>query len=818
LEELNQLLEEFKSNLNVLKERFNLITVKKTKFKDSYRIDNQDIERLEKTYNRICSLSKITEKINIEKKVRESEEKYRTLFEGANDAIFLMDKVTFIECNKKTLEIFGCERKNDIIGVSPWIFSPLKQPDGRDSKDKALEMINNALNGKPQMFYWKHIRKDGTPFDAEVSLNRLDLENRTCLQAIVRDITEKVNAEKKIRESEEKYRSLFEGANNAILLSDLGRYIECNKKTLEIFRCKTKKDIIGLTPWELSPPTQPDGRDSKEEAQEYIKKTMKEEPQSFYWKFMRKDGTLFDAEVFINRIDLEDKIYRHAIIRDITARKKMEKLLQESEVKFRSIVENSHDGIFIVNDKYEFIYANNELCKILGYSLDEIIGQNFRKFLDNKSKEIVSEYYIRRQRGEKLPLRYKFNIVRKTGEKRHVEISVTVVEDLMGGVKTIAQILDITDRIIAEQKLRESEKKYRELVETSPNSIILLDDEGIIISCNKITESSLNLPRDQIIGLNYLELNLLKDNISWTKKVFKKVIKKGIIEPFEFELIDNQGKKIWARNLVSFITMNNKQYIQITSEDITERKKIEIMIKDEIKKLKEIDAIKTEFVSRASHELKTPLTSILSASRLLDDLYQDKFDERANLFVDIIIKGGERLENLTKDLLDVSKISSEGLKIEKQQLNIREVLTECVKGLQILAKERNLSIKVDISEDIFINIDRTRIEQVITNLLSNSIKNTPPYGEISIILEKYLDRICILIKDTGVGFTSDEISKIFKKFGKIERYGRGMDVVSEGTGLGLYISKEIIEMHGGDINVYSKGRNKGSTITISLPY
>lgn len=816
--ELNQLLDEFKSNLNALKERFNLITIKKTKFKDSYKIINQDIERLEKIYNRICSLSKITDKIKTEKKLIESEEKYRTLFEGANDAIFLMDKDTFIECNKKTLEIFGCKSENDIIGVSPWVFSPSKQPDGRDSKEKAQEMINNALNGKPQRFYWKHIRKDSTPFDAEVSLNRLELENRTCLQAIVRDITEKVNAEKKIRESEEKYRSLFEGANDAILLSDLKEYIECNKKTLEIFGCETNKDIIGLTPWELSPLTQPDGRDSKEKAQEYIKKTMKGEPQSFYWKHIRKDGTRFDAEVSINRIDLEDKIYRHAIIRDITARKNMEKSLQESEVKFRSIVETSHDGIFIVNSKYELIYVNNELCKILGYSLDEIIGQNFIKFLDNKSKKIVSEYYIRRQRGEKVPSRYKFNIIRKTGEKRRVEISVTVVEDLMGGVKTIAQILDITDRILAEQKLRESEEKYRELVETSPNSIILLDDEGIIISCNKITESYLNLPRDQIIGLNYLELNLLKDNISWTKKSFKKAMKKGILEPFEFELIDNQGKKIWVRNLISFITINNKRYLQIISEDITERKKIEILIKDEIKKLKEIDVIKTEFVSRASHELKTPLTSILSTSRLLNDLYQDKFDERAHMFVDIIIKGGERLERIIKDLLDVTNISFEGLKIEKQQVNVREILNECVNGMQILAKERDLRINIDINEDIFINVDRTRIEQVITNLLSNSIKNTPPYGEISIILKKNLERISILIKDTGVGFISDEISKIFKKFGKIERYGQGMDIVSEGSGLGLYISKEIIEMHGGDINVYSKGRNKGSTFTISLPY
>ncbi|MHA1669600.1 MAG: sensor histidine kinase [Promethearchaeota archaeon] len=138
--------------------------------------------------------------------------------------------------------------------------------------------------------------------------------------------------------------------------------------------------------------------------------------------------------------------------------------------------------------------------------------------------------------------------------------------------------------------------------------------------------------------------------------------------------------------------------------------------------------------------------------------------------------------------------------------------------MQILAKERDVRINIDVSEDIFINIDRTRIEQVIINLLSNAIKNTPPYGEISIILKKDFERITILIKDTEVGFTSDEILKIFKKFGKIERYGQHMDVISEGTGLGLYFSKEIIEKHGRDINISSKGRNKGSTFKISLLY
>jgi PAS domain S-box-containing protein len=133
----------------------------------------------------------ITERKRAEERLGEAEKRYRTLFEGANDAIFIMNPDGFIECNRTTLKIFGCEQLADVVGHTAWDFSPLRQPDGRDSKDKALELINDALEGRPQRFYWQYIRKDQTPFDAEVSLNSVMLENRMLVQALVRDITER---------------------------------------------------------------------------------------------------------------------------------------------------------------------------------------------------------------------------------------------------------------------------------------------------------------------------------------------------------------------------------------------------------------------------------------------------------------------------------------------------------------------------------------------------------------------------------------------------------------------------------------------------
>ena len=159
----------------------------------------------------------VTEQKRVEQALRESELKHRTLFETASDAILLMRHDRFIDCNSRTLTIFGCSREEIDRCSLPYEFSPPTQPDGRRSEDKALEKINLALTEGPQFFEWEHWRRDGTPFMAEVSLNRLDLDGETLLQAIVRDVTDRKKAEARLVESERKYRELVEHANSIIL-------------------------------------------------------------------------------------------------------------------------------------------------------------------------------------------------------------------------------------------------------------------------------------------------------------------------------------------------------------------------------------------------------------------------------------------------------------------------------------------------------------------------------------------------------------------------------------------------------------------------
>jgi two-component system phosphate regulon sensor histidine kinase PhoR len=341
----------------------------------------------------------------------------------------------------------------------------------------------------------------------------------------------------------------------------------------------------------------------------------------------------------------------------------------------------------------------------------------------------------------------------------------------------------------------------------------------VVVYCNPATEKLLGYREEELIGTEFRKLPAINQKyLPMMLERFGKVSKGEFLPPFDVELYKKDGSLIWISYQTSLVRLGEDRLIQAVLNDITERKRASILIQEEILKLKELDQIRKDLISRVSHELKTPLVSVCGASELLLELFKDELKADTVELIEMIEKGGTRLKHLVDNLLDITRIEYNKFELEEDTVNLSEIVKDCAKEMKYLTKNRKLEVILDIPDKLEVKIDKIRIEQVILNLLSNAIKNTPPDGKINMKLYKKENWAEFHIEDSGIGLTRDEMDRLFTRFGKIERYGEGLEYVDiQGSGLGLYISKEILDLHEGQIRAESAGRDKGAKFTIKLP-
>ena len=278
------------------------------------------------THKELEKRIKVLEKINAglarrsEKQSVENSH-YRAFFESANDAIFMYEDYRFIECNNMALEMFGCAHKKEIIDFHPWDFSPAYQPDGCLSEDKSKEMMEAAVGRKPQKFYWRHAKKDGTEFDTEIFLNQMESAGTLSFYAIVREISELNRTKAALRKRDEQYRSLFDMVSDALALIEIetGQMIDVNKAFIDLYGY-SKEEILGMKNTDFS--VEP------EKTKQATRSRGVYVPVRWHKK---KDGTVFPTEISARVFQYHDRDVHMAAIRDITDRHRYESQRQRSQ-------------------------------------------------------------------------------------------------------------------------------------------------------------------------------------------------------------------------------------------------------------------------------------------------------------------------------------------------------------------------------------------------------------------------------------------------------------------------------------------------------
>jgi PAS domain S-box-containing protein len=346
------------------------------------------------------------------------------------------------------------------------------------------------------------------------------------------------------------------------------------------------------------------------------------------------------------------------------------------------------------------------------------------------------------------------------------------------------------------------------LVENAADIILSTDLEDRILTWNRGAEMTLGYSKEEVIG-KHLSILLPPQRVHELAEMRAKVELSGALRDIEVESNKKGGAAIYLSLSVSPITDGDGKIVGFlrVAKDITEKKRYE-------RRLKELDKLKSDFVSNVSHELRTPLTAIKgSLDNMLDGLTGD-LNEKQSRYLVRIKSNADRLARLINDLLDLSRIEA-GIKLKRTNLSLPSIAREVVESLGSVAAQKLISFEINCPD---INLtawaDPDRIGEVLTNLLGNAIKFTPTGGNVIVSLRRSGDNwVEVSIADTGPGITSEEASRIFDKFYQVSNPEQRKAM---GTGLGLSIAKALVEMHGGKIWLESEV-GKGSIFSFTLP-
>ena len=511
---------------------------------------------------------------------------------------------------------------------------------------------------------------------------------------------------------------------------------------------------------------------------------------------------------------------------------KHDESLRRSEERFRVLVDGVRDyAIFMLDPQGQVVTWNSGAVLIKGYQADEIIGQHFSRFYPPESlKRDLPGHELRVASSEG---RFEDEgwRVRKDGSLFWANVVITALRDRGGDLLGFAKVTrDLTQRRQHEESVRQSEERFRLLVEgVTDYAIFMLDVNGHVATWNGGAARIKGYRADEIIGQHFRKF--YPQDIAesgWPEHELRVAAAEGRFVD-EGWRVRKDGSKFWAHVTITALRDEAgrlRGFAKLT-RDLTERKRTEALEASGAERDRLLEAergarmlaqrtarMKDEFLATLSHELRTPLNAILGWTQLIrkDAIARPDDLQRG---MEVIERNARAQVRLIDDLLDLSRIMSGRFRLDVQQVSLAEIVRGALDSIEPAAQTKGVRLESVLDpRSVIVSADPARLQQVFWNLLSNAVKFTPKGGKVQVLLQRVNSHIEFSVTDTGIGIPAGFLPHVFERFSQKDssthrEYG--------GLGLGLAISKQLVDLHGGSIHAKSRGEGHGATFVVVLP-
>ncbi len=790
------------------------------------------------------AVGRVLTQARTERFLEESEQRYKSLFEHNPDAVYSFDlEGNFLSGNPACEKISGYTVE-ELLQMS---FVPLTV---EEDLERTRQHFEKAVKGEPQNYEIAIIHKDGHRVELNITNTPIVVEGEIIgVYGIAKDVTERKRAEEALHRQNEYLGALHETALaliDRLELADLLKAIVARAGALmdtphgfiyllksgELemrvgvgiyegyvsYRLKPGEGLSGQVLESGQPLVVDDYRTWRGGSPKFDRdvsravagvplKSGSEEVVGVIGLAYTEEGRTFEDDelVLLSRfaelasLALDNAQLYDAAQQELAERKQAEEALRQSEERYRTILQEIEDGYFELDIAGNFTFFNDSVCRMLGYSRDELIGMNNREYMAQESAKKVYRHFNRVYRtGE--PLKgFDWELTKKDGSKLFVETSVSLMRDSEGepvGFRSI--IRDISERKRAEEALRRSEERYRAVVERTTDGIFLADFETkTILESNATLQEMLGYTSEELRGMS------LYDVIATDPEVINRNIR-NIQEERRYFIGERRyrrkdGSLASVETSAIAIPYEGKEALCYIVRDITERKRAEEELQEANRRMRELAVLKADFTAMVAHELSSPLAAIRG---YVDMLTTGKLDPDGRFqALSTIRKQAGMLSTLVADVQAAANVERADFAVQPRPVPLEELLADTTAFARTLPGDHPLIEKVAATHrEVW--ADRERIGQVLRNLLSNAAKYSPAGTPIE-LRAMFADdgsTVRIEVANRGPGIHPDDAVRIFEKFGR-GRDRSGQKVA--GVGLGLYLSRRIVQAHGGELTLDS---------------